>query len=130
MTCARTRGPSPDAQTLARAAEPIDDTLLQAEPDWLMDIACCCPSRPAVRVVVPASGDRPRPAELLLCGHHFRVSQRGTDQVPGLGLRPLRLPDQFGSPSQLSVLCASASWDSSSMVFFGPVNQFFTETCQ
>jgi hypothetical protein len=69
------KGPSPDAQTLARAAEPIDDTLLQAEPDWLMDIACCCPSRPAVRVVVPASDDRPRPAELLLCGHHFRVSQ-------------------------------------------------------
>ncbi|MGO9783456.1 MAG: hypothetical protein ACLPQY_27395 [Streptosporangiaceae bacterium] len=37
--------------------------------------ACCCPGRPIIRVVVPASGSRPAPADLLLCGHHYRVSQ-------------------------------------------------------
>jgi hypothetical protein len=37
--------------------------------------ACCCPAWPAVTVVIPASADRPRPADLLLCAHHYRVSQ-------------------------------------------------------
>jgi len=37
--------------------------------------ACCCPGRPVVRVTMPASAARPRPADLLLCGHHYRVSQ-------------------------------------------------------
>jgi hypothetical protein len=66
--------PPTNAPATAHDVEPIDDTLQQAEPTWLLEIACCCPSRPAVRVVLPASADRPRPAELLLCGHHFRAS--------------------------------------------------------
>jgi hypothetical protein len=37
--------------------------------------ACCCPARPAVRVVMPVTGTRPRPVDLLLCNHHYRVSQ-------------------------------------------------------
>jgi hypothetical protein len=37
--------------------------------------ACCCPSRPMVRVIMPPTADRPREVELLLCGHHFRRSQ-------------------------------------------------------
>lgn len=36
--------------------------------------ACCCPARPAVRVVMPATAARPHQAELLLSGHHYRVS--------------------------------------------------------
>lgn len=28
-----------------------------------------------VRVIMPASATRPHPVELLLCGHHYRVSQ-------------------------------------------------------
>ena len=49
--------------------------------------ACCCPGRPVVRVIMPASVTRPRPVDLLLCGHHYRVSQEtitaahGTVQV-------------------------------------------------
>jgi len=39
------------------------------------DCACCCPARPAVRVVMPASRSRPEPVDLLLRGHHYRVSQ-------------------------------------------------------
>jgi hypothetical protein len=37
--------------------------------------ACCCPARPVVRVVMPASAARTEPVDLLLCGHHYRASQ-------------------------------------------------------
>jgi len=36
--------------------------------------ACCCPGRPVVRVIMPASATRPHPVDLLLCGHHYRAS--------------------------------------------------------
>ena len=36
--------------------------------------ACCCPARPLVTVVMPPTASRPHPIDLLLCGHHFRVS--------------------------------------------------------
>jgi hypothetical protein len=36
--------------------------------------ACCCPANPVVRVVMPATAARPHRTELLLCGHHYRVS--------------------------------------------------------
>lgn len=39
------------------------------------DRACCCPSRPVMRVLMPPTPERPHPVEFLLCGHHFRVSQ-------------------------------------------------------
>ena len=37
--------------------------------------ACCCPARPAVRVIMPPSAARPHKTDLLLCGHHFRASR-------------------------------------------------------
>ena len=37
--------------------------------------ACCCPSRPMVRVLMPATSARPYRVDLLLCGHHFRICQ-------------------------------------------------------
>ncbi len=37
--------------------------------------ACCCPARPVVRVLMPATATRPEPVDLLLCGHHYRASQ-------------------------------------------------------
>ena len=39
------------------------------------DKACCCPSRPMMRVLMPAAPGRPYRVDLLLCGHHFRLSQ-------------------------------------------------------
>jgi hypothetical protein len=36
--------------------------------------ACCCPARPVVRVVMPATATRPE-VDLLLCGHHYRTGQ-------------------------------------------------------
>ncbi len=52
--------------------------------------ACCCPARPAVRAVMPATTARPHPTELLLCGHHYRVSRHALAEagatVTALGL--------------------------------------------
>ncbi len=38
--------------------------------------ACCCPARPVVRVVMPATATRSEPADQLSCGHHYRAGQR------------------------------------------------------
>src|SRR5947208_5784698 len=37
--------------------------------------ACCCVARAVVRVVMPPTAARPHETELLLCGHHYRVSR-------------------------------------------------------
>jgi hypothetical protein len=40
-----------------------------------LDQACCCVARAVVRVVMPPTAGRPHETELLLCGHHYRVSR-------------------------------------------------------
>ena len=45
--------------------------------------ACCCPGPPVVRVIMPASATRPHPVDLLLCGHHYRVSQAAIEAARG-----------------------------------------------
>ena len=52
----------------------LDDLLLSLS-HVVADQACCCPARPVVTVIMPPAPGRPHPVELLLCGHHFRVSQ-------------------------------------------------------
>jgi hypothetical protein len=58
-----------------------DDTakfISQGEQDArsaLIERSCCCPSRPAVRVLLPLPADPVRTVDLLLCQHHYRVSQ-------------------------------------------------------
>jgi len=37
--------------------------------------ACCCSAQPAVIAVMPVAGDRRAATELLLCGHHYRISR-------------------------------------------------------
>jgi hypothetical protein len=39
--------------------------------------ACCCPAKPAVIAVIPPRPGRNHPTDLLLCGHHYRVSGKG-----------------------------------------------------
>ena len=36
--------------------------------------SCCCPARPAMKVVMPPTAGRAHPVDLWLCGHHFRAS--------------------------------------------------------
>ena len=40
------------------------------------DRACCCPSLPMVRVLMPPTLTRHHQVDLLLCGHHYRVSRQ------------------------------------------------------
>ncbi len=54
----------------------LDDLLPELAASFsVTDRACCCPARPVVKVVLPRTASRPAPADLLLCGHHFRVSE-------------------------------------------------------
>jgi hypothetical protein len=59
-----------DAADLGR----LDD-LLPSLRHVVADRACCCPAWPVVTVIMPPAPGRPYPVDLLLCGHHFRVSQ-------------------------------------------------------
>ena len=59
----------------APAAVGAHETIEPADPGRPEYRACCCPGRPVVRVVMPASAARPASADLLLCGHHYRMSQ-------------------------------------------------------
>jgi hypothetical protein len=56
-----------DKARLAEELAEIDRAIGVAER------ACCCPARPVVRAVMPATASRPEPADLLLCGHHYRA---------------------------------------------------------
>ncbi len=56
--------PPPD-EIIGSARRPVDSA----------GRACCCPAKAAVRVVIPPSPGRPRETDLLLCGHHYRVSR-------------------------------------------------------
>ena len=47
----------------------------QGMPIALASRACCCPAAPVVTVIMPPTAGRPHPVDLLLCGHHYRVSQ-------------------------------------------------------
>jgi hypothetical protein len=59
----------------AAAREQLIAELERAVPLDVAARACCCPARPVVTVVMPPTASRPHPVELLLCGHHFRISQ-------------------------------------------------------
>jgi hypothetical protein len=73
------------------AGAPLDDAL----PDslvWREDRACCCPAQPVVRVIMPPIPDRRHSVDLLLCGHHYRVSRQALtaaqariENLPGKG---------------------------------------------
>ena len=63
----------------AARSETEPTTLARAPFDWralsFTDHACCCGARPAVAVIMPPVPGRARPADLLLCGHHYRANQ-------------------------------------------------------
>jgi hypothetical protein len=53
-----------------------DDAMPPTPAPALASRACCCPARAVVRVILPPAAGRPHETDLLLCGHHFRVSRR------------------------------------------------------
>jgi hypothetical protein len=64
----------------------------QQLPEWVPPLhrpgtapvaaACCCPALAQLQVVMPPTASRPRPTELLMCGHHYRVHR---DRLLGAG---------------------------------------------
>ena len=71
-----------------------DDTIGVGSPVTLGS-ACCCPANPVVRVIMPATAARPHRTELLLCGHHYRVSCRA---LVAANATVTELPRPSGSP--------------------------------
>ena len=57
------------------AGQPASGGLGPGSPAILTDRSCCCPARPVVRVIMPPTRTRPWKTDLLLCGHHYRVSR-------------------------------------------------------
>jgi hypothetical protein len=66
---------------------------LWEEPPGTGDSACCCPAYPVVRVVMQPTPERPHPTDLLLCGHHYRVSRKA---LAAAGAAVYRLPGTTG----------------------------------
>jgi hypothetical protein len=69
---------------------PPPDDVRAGSPACCPDQACCCPAQPVVRVIMPATPNRPHSVDLLLCGHHYRVSRQALaaagariDYLPG-----------------------------------------------
>jgi len=56
------------------------------------DQACCCVARAVVRVIMPSASGRPHETELLLCGHHYRISRAA------LSAARARVEELSGSP--------------------------------
>ena len=54
----------------------LHDDTIGAGSAVVLGPACCCPANPVVRVIMPATAARPHRTELLLCGHHYRVSRQ------------------------------------------------------
>jgi hypothetical protein len=64
----------PSARKDARAAAPpLDDAI--SSRDLPGTLACCCPARAMVQVVMPSTPARAHETDLLLCGHHYRASR-------------------------------------------------------
>ena len=73
---------------------PQDDTI-DVGVHAVLGPACCCPANPVVRVVMPATITRPHATELLLCGHHDRVSRQA---LAAANATVAELPGPAGSP--------------------------------
>jgi hypothetical protein len=76
----------------AGASRAIDDLIGEQEPPPAS--RACCPARPVVRVVMPPTAARPHSVELLLCGHHYRVSSQA---LAAAGATVSELPEIVGN---------------------------------
>ncbi len=102
---------NPSATNHSKAMRPLDDVIPPGyAPAGLDDRACCCTARAVVQVVMPPTPARPHRTELLLCGHHYRVSRQAL-AAAGAAVRELPgIPENtaawinlelHGSPAQV-----------------------------
>jgi hypothetical protein len=94
------RGGKHPAQGGNSGARPIHDDSIPASITISAGHACCCPARPVVRVTMPPTDTRRHTTELLLCGHHYRVSREAlaavhatVTELPGMSPAIAMLPD-------------------------------------
>ena len=89
------RLPHPPASNSGGAVSQLPGDVIPASawPARLDDRACCCPARAMVRVVMPPTAARSHATELLMCGHHYRVSRQA---LAAAGARVRELP---GTPA-------------------------------
>ena len=72
---ARFRHPSAQGNTAVQY--PAGDIAAPAAaPADLASRACCCSARAVVRVILPPTSARTHETDLLLCGHHYRLSRQ------------------------------------------------------
>lgn len=64
-----------EGPTATAPVVPGDDVIKSTASAIVIQRADCCPAHPAFRAVLAARGERTRPTELLLCGHHLRASR-------------------------------------------------------
>ena len=99
----RTRANGPDARLAVGGPAAWHRALCSAGR------ACCCPARPAVIAVMPPSPARPRAADLLLCRHHYRASQKALAAAGAVILDPEQLrPEEPASPASEADRLAAA----------------------
>ena len=88
------RSPHPAGQATSAPVLLHDDTI-QAGGPVIVGHACCCPANPVVRVIMPATAARHHRTELLLCGHHYRVSRQA---LAAANATITEIPRPAGSP--------------------------------
>jgi hypothetical protein len=99
---------NPSARNDSAATRPLDDVISPGHTS--ADQACCCSARAMVQVLMPPAPARPHRTELLLCGHHYRVSRqalaaagataRELPWIPDSTAAWIR-PERQGSPAQI-----------------------------
>ena len=68
------------------------DAGVSADSAGLAGRACCCTAGAAVRVTMPPGPSRQHSTELLLCGHHYRVSRQALAVAGAVRPRAARHP--------------------------------------
>jgi len=63
----------------AVACTPGDDCITSTGSVPLSDRACCCAAKAVVRVTMPPTAIRRHSTDLLVCGHHYRVSRHALE---------------------------------------------------
>jgi hypothetical protein len=66
-----TNSAHPSGQAIAK-----QDYLTELRAARRAERACCCTAKPMIVALIPPAPGRPHVTDLLLCGHHYRLSRR------------------------------------------------------
>ena len=85
----------PSAKSDGVAAPPVPGATVGSAV--LAGHACCCAARAAVQVTMPPAATRPHATDLLLCGHHYRVSRRALEAARAAARELPATPDDVAA---------------------------------